>query len=109
LTEAVLAATEGTPRMWMYRLLHLIAFETRDKVVWESLDALADARGGHAGEVLRTAATAVLSDEALGAHMQDRNDERIEWALRAMQGELGDELGVELKPPGRRHGLHRPR
>ena len=38
--------------------------------------------------------------------MQDRNDERIDWALRAMQAELGHKLGVELKP-GWRHGLHR--
>jgi hypothetical protein len=51
---------------------------------------------------------AILSEEALGAHMQDRNDERIDWALRAMQAELGHKLGVELKP-GWRHGLHRPR
>jgi hypothetical protein len=69
-------------------------------------------RGVEAGderrEVLRTATTAILSEEALGAHMQDRNDERIDWALRAMQAELGHELGVELKP-GWRHGLHRPR
>lgn len=108
LTEAVLVATEGTPRMWMYRLLHLVAFETRDRVIWESLDALADLKGGQTGEALRTAATAILSDEALGAHMQDRNDERIDWALKAMQAELGHELGAELKP-GRRHGLHRPR
>jgi hypothetical protein len=58
--------------------------------------------------VLRTATTAILSEEALGAHMQDRNEERIDWARRAMQAELGHELGVELKP-GWRHGLHRPR
>lgn len=35
--------------------------------------------------MLRTATTAILSEEALGAHMQDPNDERIDWALRAMQ------------------------
>ena len=109
LTDAVLAATEsGGPRRWIYRLLHIVAFETRDGMIWDALDALADKAGGTTGEVLHTAATAVLSEEALGAHMADRNDERIAWALEAMEAELGRELGVRM-PHGRRHGLHRPR
>jgi hypothetical protein len=109
LTDAVLAATEPSPgRKWMYRLLHLIAYETRDRVVWELLDALADETGGPAGEILGTAATAILSEEALGAHMADRNDERISWALVAMQRELGREFGVQVRT-GRRRGLGRPR
>jgi hypothetical protein len=109
LTDAVLAATERAgARRWMYRLLHLVAFETRDRMIWDGLDALAEKEGAATGEVLRIAATAVLSEEALGAHMADRNDERIAWALEAMEAELGRELGVEM-PRGRRHGLHRPR
>jgi hypothetical protein len=59
--------------------------------------------------VLRGAATAVLSDEALGAHMQDRNEERIDWLVGTMEAELADELGVEVRRTGRRHGLRRPR
>jgi hypothetical protein len=109
LTEAVLAATEpAAGRKWMYRLLHLIAYETRDRVVWELLDALAEKLGGRTGEVLGTAATAILSEEALGAHMADRNDERIAWALVAMQQELGREFGVEMRT-GKRHGVDPPR
>src|SRR2546421_11486509 len=47
LTEAVLAATEPSPvRRWMYRLLHLVAFETRNRLIWRTLDALGRARGG---------------------------------------------------------------
>ncbi|HJZ62330.1 MAG TPA: hypothetical protein VKD47_09255 [Miltoncostaeaceae bacterium] len=109
MTEGVIDATEGTPRAGLYRLLHLISFETQDRLVWEALDAVADARGERLGEVLRTAATAVLSEEALGAHMQDRSDERIEWLLETTEAELADELGVEVRRTGRRHGLHRPR
>jgi hypothetical protein len=109
LTDAVLAATEPSPvRRWMYRLLHLVAFETRDALIWRGLDALGKARGGRTGEVLRMAATAVLSEEAVGAHMQDRNDERIAWALEAMERELGSELGAPVAI-GRRRGLHRLR
>jgi len=109
MTEAVLDATEGNPRTGLYRLLQLVAYETEDRLVWETLDAVADARGGRIGDVLRGAATAVLSDEALGAHMQDRNEERIEWLLETMEAELADELGVEVRRTGRRHGLRRPR
>ena len=76
----------------MYRLLHLVAFETRDRVIWETLDALARERGGQTGELLGMAATAVLSQEALGAHMQDRNEERIAWAHGAMEYELAVRL-----------------
>ena len=36
------------------------------------------------------AATAILGEEAW-ARMADRNDERIPWALAAMQSELGRE------------------
>src|SRR5437899_6367812 len=47
LTEAVLAATEPSPvRRWLYRLLHLLAFETRNRLIWRTLDALGKARGG---------------------------------------------------------------
>ena len=109
LTDAVLAVTEPSPvRRWMYRLLHLVAFETRDRMIWRSLDALGKERGGNTGEVLRMAATAVLGEEAVGAHMQDRNEERIGWALEAMERELGEELGAPV-PTGRRRGLHRLR
>jgi hypothetical protein len=109
LTEAVLAATEPSPvRRWMYRLLHLLAFETRNRLIWRTLDALGKARGGEQGDVLRMAATAVLSEEALGAHMADRSEERIDWALTAIEREIGRELGVPV-PTGRRRGLHRLR
>ena len=50
----------------------------------------------------------MLSDEAWGAHMQDRNEERVEWALEAMGHALGDELGVDVEGQRRRF-LRRPR
>jgi hypothetical protein len=109
MTQAVLDATErATERRWMYRLLHLITFETRDRMIWELLDELADKREGHTGEVLRTAATAILSQEALGAHDVDRNEERVWWALEAMHLGLARELGVEAKT-GMRRRLRRRR
>ena len=109
LTEAVLAATEPSQtHRWMDRLLHVIAYELRDRMIWEVLDGLGKREGGETGEVLGTAATAVLSDEAWGAHMQDRNEERVEWALEAMGHALGDELGVEVEGQRRRF-LRRPR
>jgi hypothetical protein len=109
MTQAVVDATErATERRWMYRVLHLITFETRDRMIWELLDELADKREGHTGEVLRTAATAVLSQEALGAHDVDRNEERVWWALEAMHLGLARELGVEAKT-GMRRRLRRRR
>ena len=109
LTEAVLAATEDSPvRRWMYRLLHVLAFETRDRLIWRTLDALGDARGGETGDVLRMAATAVLSQEALGAHIADRSEERIDFLLTAMERSLAHELGAPVAP-GRRRGLRRLR
>jgi hypothetical protein len=110
MTQAVLDATErATERRWMYRLLHLITFETRDRMIWELLDELADTLEGQTGEVLRTAATAVLSQEALGAHGVDRNEERVSWALEAMHRGLARELGVEEDKGGARSGLRRRR
>jgi hypothetical protein len=109
LTEAVLSATEpAETRRWMHRLLHLVAYEIRDGLVWEALDAIGHAEDGETGEVLRMAATAVLSQEAVGAHGADRNDERIEWALKAMRTALGREFGVAF-PARLRRGLRRPR
>ena len=109
LTEAVLGATEPSPvRRWMYRLLRIVAFETRDALIWRTLDALGKARGGQTGDVLRMAATAVLSQEALGARMSDRNEERVAWALEAMEHAIGRELGAPV-PTGPRRGLRRLR
>ena len=85
LTEAVLAATEGNPRTWMYRLLHLVAFETRDKVVWESLDALADDPGRPDGGGAQDRRDGHPERGGPGARPRpDRNDVRIDWALKAM-------------------------
>lgn len=95
LTEAVLSVTERFPaRRWMYRMLHVLAYETRDQLVWQTLDAVAHEEKGEAGEILRRAADAVLTDEALGAHMQDRNEERQAWARDAIRLSLSRELGL---------------
>jgi hypothetical protein len=67
MTDAVMEASEhATERRWMYRALHLITYETRDRMIWNALDALGDKTGGSTGRVLEIAATAVLSQEALG-------------------------------------------
>ncbi len=43
MTQAVVDATErATERRWMYQMLHIITFETRDRMIWELLDELAD-------------------------------------------------------------------
>jgi hypothetical protein len=110
MTEAMMAATESAAtKRWMYRALHLVSYETRDRMVWRALDALADERGGETGEVLKTAATAVLSEEALGAHGVDRSEERIGLILEAMETELAHELGVPADRTGRRRGIRRLR
>ncbi|HTI33357.1 MAG TPA: hypothetical protein VL422_06725 [Miltoncostaea sp.] len=96
MTQAVLdASARVDERRWMYELLHVITFETRDRIIWELLDELAATREGPAREVLHTAATAVISREALGAHDVDRNEERIWWVLDAMRLGLADELGLD--------------
>jgi hypothetical protein len=106
-TDAVVEATAGTPeRRRMYRALHLPARETQDRLIWEALDGLAATADARTAEILRGASTAVLSEEALGAHDADRNDERVAWILREMQIALGHELGVPIKT-GRRTGLRR--
>lgn len=108
-TDALMKASESAgERRWLYRALHLIAYETRDRMIWEALDALGHEIGGRTGDVLDTAAGAVLSDEALGAHGADRNEERVAWALRAMESHLAHDLGVEIKTGGHR-GLRRRR
>ncbi len=108
-TDALIAATDGASgRAWMYRALHLAAFEMQDRMIWRALDALADQREDEAGEVLRTAATAVLSQEALGAHDADRNEERIAWIMEAMEAQMAADLGVD-GATGPRRGLRRPR
>jgi hypothetical protein len=96
MTQAVLDATERvTDRRWMYQILHLITFETRDRLIWELLDELAGTLDGPTRDVLQTAATAVISREALGAHDVDRNEERVWWALDAMRLGLAREFGLE--------------
>jgi len=110
MTDAVIAATEtATARRWMYRALHILSYETRDRMVWRALDALAEDRGGETGEVLKTAATAVLSEEALGAHGADRSEERIGRLLEAMEAQLAGELGVPADRTGARRGIRRLR
>ena len=75
----------------------MITFETRDRMIWEPLDELGrQARWRHGGDA-RTAAGAVLSQEALGAHGADRNEERVPWALEAIHLGPARELGVEAK------------
>lgn len=54
------------------------------------------------------AATAVLSQEALGAHGVDRSEERSAWILESMELLLAGELGVAAKT-GKRRGIRRPR
>ena len=63
--------------------------------------------GGDTGSVLGTAAGAVLSEEALGAHGADRNEERVAWALDAMEAHLARDLGVEATTGHRRGLRHR--
>jgi hypothetical protein len=109
MTDAVMSASEdATERKWIYRALHLITYETRDRMIWEALDALGRKIGGQTGDLLDIAAGAVLSEEALGAHGADRNEERVAWALEAMESHLAHDLGVEAKT-GRRRGLRRRR
>lgn len=109
MTDAVLRATGEAPEHgWILRLLHVVSYEMRDRLIWEALDELADARGGRTGEVLGTAATAVLSQEALGAHGADRNEERVDRALDAIRIGLARELGLEPRTGGR-GGLRRRR
>jgi hypothetical protein len=108
-TEAVLDATAGTTeRRWMYRALQLLSHETQDRLIWQALDGLAATADPGTAEILRRAATAVLSEEALGAHDTDRNEERVAWILEEMQAALARDLGVPIKT-GRRTGLRRPR
>jgi hypothetical protein len=96
LTAAVLEVTEGSPvRGWMYRLLHLVAFEVRDELVWEALRLMIvqEPESPEAGSLER-AVQATQSGEAWGAHDQDRNRERIDWARRSMRDAIAAELGV---------------
>ena len=98
LTEAVLEATEGSPvRGWMYRLLHIVAFEVRDELVWETLRLMVLREDGPEADALERAVEATQSGEAWGAHDQDRNRERIDWAREAMRDAIGAELGVERR------------
>ncbi len=99
LNEAVLAATETCPvHRWMYRLLHIVAYEQRNQLIWETLDRLGKREPGEKGEVLHSAARAVRSEEALGAHMADTSRERIRWALNAMDESLTGELELGAPP-----------
>lgn len=91
----------------VYRALHVITYETRDRMIWEALDELAHEARGHTSEVLERAAEAVLSEEALGAHMADRNEERVRFLFEAMQRQLATDLDVEAKT-GFRRGIFRP-
>jgi hypothetical protein len=97
LNGAVLSVTEAARvRRWTYRLLHLVACELRDRLVWKALESLGKQDGGRVGGgVFQTAAMAVRNEEALGAHMADRNRERIDWAPQAMRHATAGELGVE--------------
>jgi hypothetical protein len=110
LTDAVLEATEDSPvRRWMYRLLHVVAFEIRDELVWDTLRVIVTQDPDRAeAESLERAVMATQSDEALGAHGQDRRQERIAWARHAMRSAILDELGVEEQAVWRtrlRHAL----
>ena len=108
MTQAVLDASDGvTERRWMYELLHLITFETRDRMIWELLDELSGSLEDPAREVISTAVTAVLSREALGAHDVDRNEERIAWALDAMRLGLAHDFGLDPAGATRRRRRRR--
>ena len=78
----------------MYRLLHIVAYELRDQLIWETLERLGKREPGEKGEVLHSTARAVRSEEALGAHMADTSRERIRWALNAMHESLTGELDL---------------
>jgi hypothetical protein len=60
-------------------------------------------------EVLKMAATAVLSEEAVGAHGVDRSEERIALIIETMEHQLAAELGVPADNAGRRRGVRRLR
>lgn len=76
-------------------------------MVWETLDELAHEASGRTREVLERAATAILSEEALGAHMADRNEERVHWIVESVQRQLAGELGVEAESGFRRRVFKR--
>ncbi|WP_246496341.1 hypothetical protein [Miltoncostaea marina] len=98
---AVLAA--GAPvHPPMNRLLWLLGHEDRDLITWQVIDALGHREGGEAGEVLRTAAGAVLTQETAGARGADRNVERREWLRHIVRRVLAAEYG--LPDPASREG-----
>jgi hypothetical protein len=69
LTRELLTVREAGPARWIYRLEALFVFETRDQILWESLQLLA-LKGLEVvdADIVGPAATDVESGEALGAY-----------------------------------------
>jgi hypothetical protein len=99
-------AAEAPVHAPMNRLLWLLGHEDRDLLIWQLIDALAHREGGEAGKVLRTAASAVLTQETAGAHGADRNIERQEWLFDIIRRLLAAEYGLPdpASRTGRRFG-----
>jgi hypothetical protein len=107
LSEETAALAAGTPsHPPMNRLLWLLGHEDRDLLIWQLIDALAHRERGEAGEVLRTAAGAVLTQETAGARGADRNVERQEWLRDIIRRVLAAEYGLAdpASRTGRRFG-----
>jgi hypothetical protein len=96
LTQELLALRETGPDRWIYRLEALFVFETRDQILWESLRLLSQ-KGLAAADaaVVRPAAVAVESPEALGAYNGSRHRERIRWARDTMRDLILEQLGLD--------------
>ncbi len=84
---------------WIAHLEALVAFETRDQILWAALNRLSRRSLDVAdADIVRAAVQQVESAEALGACNGRRHDERIRWARDTMR----DLLAVQ-------HGLGAPR
>lgn len=95
LTRELLAVRETGPARWIYRLEALYVFETRDQILWESLQLLARTglEGADAG-IVGPVATQVESGEALGAYNSSRHRERIRWARDTMRALILEQRGL---------------
>ena len=96
LTRELLALRETGSARWIYRLEALFVFETRDQILWESLQLLAR-KGLEAADadVVGPAATQVESGEALGAYNGSKHRERIRWARDTMRDLILEQRGLD--------------
>jgi len=96
LTRELLTFRETGPTRWIYRLEALFIFETRDQILWESLQLLARKSLEVAdAEIVGSAATSVASGEALGAYNGSRHRERIRWARDTMRDLILEQRGLD--------------